>query len=281
MICTTLLLLLGAAGQDDSKVKAPSEVRVYLLDKNHQAAPINGTSAVLVTQDRTGAEQLLPMTIVITVNDRQKAPHCVLRARPVEGTSFIAALCTVSAERRVKDEPYRDESGGPAVNGRGQGREPSPDAELVKVDFAAPYFKAVIPADHHCGPGCTTSVRFTIAGSSRSTRTFPCAATWKAGAPTCCAAHQVSAEISELKRHLQANDREKVNEDLDRISALVERRDGSARTEQRRLECVEACADARAAVTSDFEEEALQAVERLREKCEACFEACTSNPTSD
>src|SRR4051812_3308960 len=280
MICTTLLLLLGAAVQDDSKIKASSEVRVYLVDKNHQAAPINGTSAVLVTRDRTGAEQLLPMTIVITVNDRQKAPHCILRARPVEGTPYTAALCTVSSEKRVKDEPYRDEGGGPAANGGNQGREPSPNAEMVKVDFAAPYFKAVIPADHHCGPGCTTSIRFTIAGSTRSTQDFPCAATWKAGAPTCCAAHQVSAEISELKRHLKENNREKVNDDLDRISALIERKDGSARTEQRRLDCVQAWSEARSALTSDIEEEALEAVARLQETCEACFEACTSN-TSD
>lgn len=280
MIGTTLLLLLGAAVQEDSKIKAPSEVRVYLLDKNHQAAPINGTSATLVTRDRTGAEQLLPMTIVITVNDRQKAPHCILRARPVEGTPYTAALCTVSSDKRVKDEPYRDEDGGPPANGRDQEREPSADADLVAVNFAAPYFKAVIPADHHCGPGCTTSIRFTIAGSSRSTRAFPCAATWKAGAPTCCAGHQISAEISEMKRHLKANDRDKVNEDFDRISALIERRDGSARTEQRRLDCVQAWTEARAALTSDIEEEALEAVARLQETCEACFEACTSN-TSD
>ena len=279
MICTTLFLLLGAVGQDEPKAKGPCEVRVYLIDKQHEAVPVNGISAVLVTQDRTGAEQFLPMTIVTTATDRQKAPHCVLRARPVEGTPYTAALCALSSEGRVKDEPYRDEGGGPATTGRQQDRESPSDAELITIDFAAPYFKAVIPAEHHCGPGCTTSIRFTIAGSARSTRTFPCAATWRAGAPTCCAAHQLSAEVSELKRHLKANDREKMNEDLDRISACIERKDGSARTEQRRLECVEACADARAALTSDFEEEALEALDRLKEKCEACFEACTSNPT--
>jgi hypothetical protein len=280
MILTTLFLLLGAVGQDDSKAQGSCEVRVYLIDKQRQAVPVNGISAVLVTQDRTGAEQLLPMTIVTAATDRQKAPNCVLRARPVEGTLYIAALCAISTGGRVKDEPYRDEGGGPATTGRDQDREPPSDAELVTVDFAAPYFKAVIPTEHRCGPGCTTSIRFTIAGSSRSTRTFPCAATWRAGAPTCCAAHQIRAEVSELKRHLQANDREKVSQDLDRISACIERRDGSARTEQRRLECVEACAEARAALTSDFEDEALSAIDRLQEKCEACFEACTS-ATSD
>src|SRR5690242_19210324 len=109
MICATLLLLLGAAAQEDSKAQRPCEVRVYLIDKDRQAVPVNGISAVLVTQDRTGAERLLPMTIVTAATGRQRAPNCVLRARPVEATPYTAALCAVSSEGRVKDEPYRDE----------------------------------------------------------------------------------------------------------------------------------------------------------------------------
>lgn len=269
--CAALLILLAAPTwslQDPSPGKGPCDVRVYLLDKDHKAAPIQGVSAVLVTADKTGLEKQVPMSVVTTPVDREKAPNCALQARPVEGTPYTAALCALSADGRVQDRPYRDEGGGP----RADGQDP---ADLVHVDFNIPYFKASIPADHLCRPGCTTAIRFIIGGTTRSTSSFPCPVSGKAAVPTCCAAHQVRAEGSELKRQIQAHEREQAAATLDRISACVDRRDGSARTEQRRLDCAQAVNETRAALTSDIEEEALDAVDKLLETCDACFEACS------
>lgn len=277
LIFTALLGLLsvpGHARQDDSTTKGPCDVRVYLLDQGHKAAPINGISAILVSEDASGRERLIPMSIVTTRSDRREAPHCVLRARPVEGTAYTAAFCALSSDGRVRELPYGDEGGGPKVNDQNPAKE-APQAQRVSVEFDVPYFKAEIPSDHSCGRDCRTSIRFTIGGTSHSTGCFPCAAGWKQGAPTCCTAHQLSAEISELTRHASKHDREQVSATLDRISACLDRQDGSARTEQHRLDCVEALSDARATLTSDLDDEVQAAIDRLKEKCAACYEGCT------
>jgi len=204
-----LLISLWPSSPPDSPDRC--EVRAYLLDKDLQPASLNGISAVLVTDDRGGCERLIPMTVVSSADPAARAPHCALRSRAVEGTSYTAALCAVGADGRLR-------------NPKPTAPEDPADDERTTVSFEVPYFKAEMPPDHLCGPGCKTTIRLTIGGSIWSTRSFPCAANWTRRAPTCCLHHELVAECAELKRHLAADPPKEAAEDLDRIEKVLDRR---------------------------------------------------------
>jgi hypothetical protein len=172
-------LMLPLQAQDPNK--GACEVRAYLLGKDRKPVSPNGVSASLVFEDRDGNEKtVMPMTVVSNKEEREKAPNCVLHTRVVEGTSYVAALCGVATDGRLKgkDEAYRADHGGPRFD-RDWDRGDSPDdreAVSEKIDFEVPYFRAVVPSDHVCAPECRIAVRFMIKGEYHSTRTFPCPA---------------------------------------------------------------------------------------------------------
>jgi len=269
------LLALGAPvfGQDRPNNPKPCEVRAYLMDKDRKAAPMNGISAVLVTEDQSGKEQRIPMTIVTAQEKQSKAPHCALRSAPVEGTPYTVAVCALGGDGRRRPQPARDETGGPKIQDDGRAAEDGPGQRTV-VDFDVPYFRGEIPADHRCGPGCKMSIRFTIGGNYHSTKSFPCAATWKSDAPTCCLHHQLEAECAELKSHLGANQKQAALADLDRVSAGLERHDARAKNGSNRQACLDLVERIRTAMASDNTTEAFAATETLRDTCAACFESC-------
>jgi len=268
-----LLLALPLFGQDRPKHANPCEVRAYLMDKDQKAASLSGIAAVLVSEDQSGREQRIPMTIVTSQESRPQAPHAALRSAPVEGTPYTVAVCAIGGDGRRRQQPARDETGGPRVHDDEPAAESNAGQRTV-VNFDVPYFKAEIPADHRCGPGCRMSIRFTIGGNYHSTKGFPCAAKWKSDAPTCCLHHQLVAECAELKRHLGANEKEAAGDDLDRISAGLQRNDARAKNESDRQTCVDQISRIRSAIASDNTTEAFAATDTLKDTCTACFESC-------
>src|SRR5436190_6273958 len=140
---SALALLIPLLAPSPPESPDRCEVRVYLLDKDLQPASPNGVSAVLVTDDRGGCERLIPMTVVSSADPATRAPNCALRSRAVEGTCYTAALCAVGDDGRLRNPK-------PAVP------EDPADDERTTVNFEVPYFKAEMPPDHLCGPGCKT-----------------------------------------------------------------------------------------------------------------------------
>ena len=268
-------LAAPALAGERAKADGPCEVRVYLLDKNHQPASLSGVSAVLVTEDPAGREKRIPLTIVTSQGNSPRAPHCALRSEAIRGTTLEAAFCALGGDGRIRREPDRDEPGGPGGGEGGRALEDQDGAARAVVDIDVPYFKAELPADHLCGPGCRMSIRFMIAGNYHSTRSFSCAARWKSDLPTCCLHHQLVAECAELKRHLGANEKAVAQADLDRLACGLQRPDARAKDEADRQSCLDQIDRIRSALSSGNAPEASAAAETLRDRCEACFTSCS------
>jgi len=268
-----IALAVPLVAQQRSRNVKPIEVRAYLLDQDHQAASVTGVSALLVTEDETGKEKQIPMTIVTTREKRPKAPHCALRSGTIEGTPFTVAVCALDDDGRIRRESCRDE-GGPKTFEGDRALDGPDGGERTVVDFDVPYFKAELPADHRCGPGCKMAIRCTIGGSFHTTRSFPCAAKGKSDLPTCCLHHQLVAECAELKRHLGANEVRDARDDLDRLSAGLERQDVRAKNEADRQDCIDQVSRIRTAIASDNTTEALAGADTLKDGCASSFPSC-------
>lgn len=205
------LLLIPLLVPPPGEPQEPCEVRAYVLDKDLRPANPNGIHAVLITDDRGGCEKVVPMTVVGCARPDTRAPGCSLRSRAVEGTPYTVALCAVGKDGRLRSP-------------KAPSREDAADDERTTVDFEVPYFRAEMPDDHLCGPGCRITIRLTVGGTTWSTRSFPCAANGTRRAPTCCLHHELVAESSELKRHLAAEPTGDASADLERIEAVLDRR---------------------------------------------------------
>ncbi|MBV8878335.1 MAG: hypothetical protein JO332_00085 [Planctomycetaceae bacterium] len=251
--------------------KAAGEIRVYVLDKDHRAASLNGLTVVLVTEDTTGAEKLIPMTVMATSESGTRAPHCALRSRAVEGTALTMALCSLAGDGRLS----KDEGGGPRTVDAPAGPEEDPNAaERTVVDFDVPYFKARMPADHLCGPGCRASVRVTLGGTSHSTRSFPCPARSRAGSPTCCLHHHLIGECAELTRHLAADDRPAAEAALERLSRTLQRNISDGSNDEACRDCLVLVDWIRKALSDGESERAAGGVEELKKACATRFASC-------
>jgi len=251
------------------------EIRAYLLDKMRETANIVGISAVLIVEDKNGAELLIPLQVITTKTGEKNALQSNHAPRALEGTEYFVSLLTLhpdgsrrseagDADRRLAKGLSQDLSGKP--------QESPVESDKTCFTLEGPFFKADLTPEQRGAFTCEARVRFTIKGANHTASGFSCslAKERSSGAARC---PLLAEECHQIERHLQANEMAKALVVVDRLAASVCGPCAEKKCNLAQHGCKACCKDLRTAISAVMREKALEALEALKAKCSACLGA--------
>jgi hypothetical protein len=276
--CTSFLLLAvlaaPALAQErkpaDSKLPTACEIRAYYLDKDGKPTAASDVKAALIFETKDGKTKSYPMTWTEAKEKDTEAPIC--RHFPIEGTTYrmaVGTFCTHASApggNSAYDKPFLKPIDVPIT--------PEPNIDPDKRDKAltgAGYFRAYLNEQTISElaevPYTDASIQFTIRGEGKKTRCFTC----EGGVPTspCARVHE---DLNVLERQLQANELENAKVTMARIRSNVIAVPETKTNEAARKDTAACCKELDSAVMSGKTGKALAELQKLREKCDKCYE---------
>jgi hypothetical protein len=251
------------------------EIRAYLLDKTRETVNIVGISAVLIVEDKDGAELLIPLQVITTKTGEKNALQSNRAPRVLEGTEYVVSLMTLhppgSRRSEAGDADRRQAKGlSQDLNGKQEGSASESDKTCFTLE--GPYFKADLTPEQRGAFTCEARVRFTIKGTNHTASGFSCSLSKErsSGAAAC---PLLAEECHQIERHLKANEMAKALVVVDRVSASVCGPCAEKKCNLAQHGCKSCCKDLRTAIAAGMREKALEALEALKAKCSACHGA--------
>ena len=268
MMMLAALLALAPAQQgveDVEKKKAPgsdpqaAEVRVYLLDKDHKAAPLKDVSASMVFEDPNGTKRTVPLSYVTPKGgETVDAFPSSCQILSVEQTPYVAAFCLMKAK-----------PAGTPKDPRLTPEQAPPGAAPKMPDLSrAPYYKADLMKEQMPSEASTAVVVFTIDGEPRQAKGF----TWSTTGTSKAGEWDTAVEIRRLENAIKSHDIAGANACLDRFVAMHApmkdpKTDKKDKADKTREACLKICEEIRTSLKEGNRDEALDGVGKLRDKC--------------